>query len=198
MSWDWSAAKNPKELPEEKRVIEEHGHPVYLFNKGRFVYEQNVTPSYAWYNGAMTAYTLGDPIDPGKVTALNAPLASRSNADAKIHPFKIHTAQQPYDIKLSYLIAPKVFGPKNDPDAFWESFDWQKAAAAGMKAVGLAFSAELGFAPTLSYWGTNHMVSPADKALQCLDCHGDSGRLDWKKLGYKGDPLRLSSQGKKF
>jgi len=34
------------------------------------------------------------------------------------------------------------------------------------------------------------MVTPADKALGCLDCHGDNGRLDWQKLGYNGDPMR--------
>jgi len=34
------------------------------------------------------------------------------------------------------------------------------------------------------------MVTPAAKALGCLDCHGDNGCLDWQKLGYKGDPMR--------
>jgi hypothetical protein len=34
------------------------------------------------------------------------------------------------------------------------------------------------------------MVTPADKSLNCLDCHGDNGRLDWQKLGYKGDPIQ--------
>ena len=32
------------------------------------------------------------------------------------------------------------------------------------------------------------MVSPKAKALQCIDCHGKNGRLDWKALGYTGDP----------
>jgi hypothetical protein len=31
-------------------------------------------------------------------------------------------------------------------------------------------------------------VAPKAKALTCDDCHGEKGRLDWKALGYKGDP----------
>jgi hypothetical protein len=33
------------------------------------------------------------------------------------------------------------------------------------------------------------MVVPAEKALNCLDCHGDNGRMDWQALGYSGDPM---------
>ena len=58
-----------------------------------------------------------------------------------------------------------------------------------MKATGLDFSGEYGFAPTETYWPINHMVNSKEGSLQCLDCHGDKGRLDWKALGYKGDPM---------
>lgn len=34
------------------------------------------------------------------------------------------------------------------------------------------------------------LVSSAEQALNCLDCHGDSGRLDWQQLGYQGDPMK--------
>ena len=59
-----------------------------------------------------------------------------------------------------------------------------------MEVTGLEFSGEYGFAPTEMYWRINHMVVPADQALRCLDCHGDKGRMNWKQLGYKGDPLQ--------
>ena len=39
------------------------------------------------------------------------------------------------------------------------------------------------------YWPTTHMVQPTHEALQCVDCHGESGRLDWLALGYPGDPI---------
>ena len=37
--------------------------------------------------------------------------------------------------------------------------------------------------------GRMRMVQPADAALQCYDCHGENGRMDWAALGYPGDPL---------
>ena len=29
-----------------------------------------------------------------------------------------------------------------------------------------------------------------EEALQCNDCHGENGRMDWEALGYYGDPIR--------
>ncbi|WP_456385690.1 tetrathionate reductase family octaheme c-type cytochrome [Desulfolithobacter sp.] len=188
MSWDWSKAQNPKTLPKHKRIVKEHGHKVYIFKKGKFVYEQKVVPTYAWYNGKAGAYQLGDRIDPTVPTKLNYPLGSKDDPDAKLMPFKVHKGNQIYDTRNNYLIVPKVWGPKGDPDAYWVNFDWKKAAAAGMKASGLEFSGEYGFAPTLTYWPINHQVSPAKEALRCRDCHGREGRMDWKALGYEMDP----------
>lgn len=189
MSWDWSKAKNPKELAKDQRVIKEHGHKVYIFKKGKFTYEDNVAPSYAWFNGKAGAYQMGDKIEPGKVTLLNYPLGDRSDASAKIHPFKIHKGNQIFDKKNSYLITPKVFGFKGDKDAFWKNFDWNKAAIAGMNASGLEYSGEYDFTPTETYWAINHMVSPAEDALRCLNCHGVKGRMNWQELGYDMDPM---------
>ncbi|PLX51255.1 MAG: cytochrome C [Desulfobulbaceae bacterium] len=185
MSWDWSKAEKGK--PTE----EEHGHKVYIAKKGRFTYEQNVTPEYRWYNGVAGSYQLGDKIDPTQVTKLNYPLGDINDKNAKIMPFKVHTGKQIYDVKNNYFITPKVFGFKGDPEAFWVNFDWDKAAEAGMKASGLAYSGEYGFAATETYWPINHMVAEKGDALKCNDCHGDNGRLDWQGLGYKGDPRKV-------
>jgi len=170
-------------------VIKEHGHAVYIYKKGKFTYEDNVVPTYAWFNGTSGAYELGQKINPNKVTSLNYPLGDKNDANAKIYPFKVHKAIQIYDNQNNYLITPKVWGPKNDPDAYWVNFDWNKAAAAGMKASGLAYSGSYGFAKTDTYWAINHMVSPSDEALKCIDCHGDSERMNWKSLGYDMDPM---------
>lgn len=59
-----------------------------------------------------------------------------------------------------------------------------------MASTGLPYSGDYGFAETVMYWRINHMVAPKEQALSCLDCHGDSGRLDWQALGYKVDPLK--------
>lgn len=186
--WDWSTAGQDREVENDQ-----YGKPRYDKKKGDFVWGRNVTPAYAWYNGKAGAYLTGDTIDPARPTVLSWPEGNITDMAARIHPFKVHEGKQIYDTVHGYLITPKVFGKKGDPDAYWVNFDWNKAAAAGMKASGLPFSGEYGFAPTVMYWSINHMVVPADQALGCLDCHGDQGRLDWKALGYKADPMRDSS-----
>ena len=85
-----------------------------------------------------------------------------------------------------YFIVPKVFGK----GGYWKTFDWKSAAEKGSKANHIDFSGEFDFAPTVMYWRINHMVSPKEQALGCLECHGDNGRLDWQRLGYQGDPLK--------
>ena len=171
LEWNWSTAgKDKVEVETDK-----YGKETYHKNKGNFVWGKNVVPTYAWYNGKGGAYLPGDKIDPGKVTLLSWPEGSREDKNAKIYPFKVHQGQQIYDTKNNYLITPKLFGKKGDPDAYWVNFDWGKASVAGMKDSGLSYSGEYGFTATKMYWRINHMVVPADKALGCLDCHGDKG-----------------------
>ena len=189
MSWDWSKAETDKAVAKDKKEIKEHGHKVYIYKKGLFTYEDNVVPTYAWFNGSAGGYMIGDKMDPKKVTVLNQPFGDKDDPTAKIRPFKVHTGKQTYDTKFSYLITPNVWGPKGDPDAFWQQFDWNKAAIAGMKASGLEYSGEYDFAPTSSYWPINHQVDPKTKALKCLDCHKSGKRMNWKQLGYAGDPM---------
>jgi hypothetical protein len=175
MEWDWSTAGQDRE---------EDPHE-YLKIKGSFVYEANFMPEYDWYNGTITRYLLGDPIDPTQTTILNEPQGSVNDPNAKIWPFKIHRARQIYDAVYNYLLQPKTVGE----DGYWEDFDWDQAARLGSEAVGMEYSGEYGFAPTEMYWTLSHMVQPAENALQCNECHGANGRMDWEALGYYGDPM---------
>lgn len=179
-SWDWSTAG--QDIKAEK---DQYGKPNYMKKKGHFTFGKNVMPSYAWYNGSASVYTVGNQIE-GELVRLSYPNGNIKDPAAKLYPFKVHTGKQPYDKKNNILITPKVFGD----DGFWHTFDWKSAAELGMKASGLPFSGEIGFIPTEMYWPINHMVSSKDKALSCLDCHGDHGRLDWQQLGYQGDPMK--------
>ncbi len=192
MSWDWSTAGDTVVDP----PLDDYGMPTYNKKKGSFIWKKNLVPAYAWYNGTAGGSHLGDKIDPTTVTRLSFPKGDINDKTAKIYPFKVHTGKQIYDAKLNHLLTPKVYGEKNDPDAYWVNFDWNKAATAGAKASGIEYSGEYGFAPTEMYWRINHMVVPADQALDCLDCHGDSGRMDWKGLGYSGDPM-MAGKGAK-
>ena len=77
---------------------------------------------------------------------------------------------------------------------FWTTFEWDSAFKLAEPIVGLPYSGSYDFAKTSMYWPTTHMVQPKEKALQCDDCHStggtqDPGRMDWKALGYAGDPI---------
>ena len=176
LSWDWSQAG--QDLP----ITNSH---LYLKIKGRFTWVKGAQPEYDWYNGTGSRYLLGDKIDPATVTRIAAPLGDREDPKARIYPFKIHRGKQVYDTENLTFILPHTYGDKG----FWTQFDWNDALRIGSEATGLPFSGEYDFAPTEMYMPQNHMVVSKEKALQCPDCHGPSGRMDWQALGYDDDPL---------
>ncbi|MBW2735137.1 MAG: tetrathionate reductase family octaheme c-type cytochrome, partial [Deltaproteobacteria bacterium] len=176
MTWDWSKAG------QENDIKDPH---VYLKIKGRFTYEKGATPTYRWYNKNATHYVLGDTIDPTKVTKMDAPIGARKMAGSQIWPFKVHRGKQPYDKVHNYFLVPNLVGD----EGYWKKFDWDLALKNGAKKTGLPYSGEYAFAATEMYWPLTHMVVAKEDALGCGDCHGPSGRLDWKGLGYERDPL---------
>jgi hypothetical protein len=180
MNWDWSTAG--QDIPEDPHE--------YLKIKGSFVYEQNFMPEYAWFNGQADRYILGDIIDPTESTVLNMPKGDITDPEAKIWPFKIHRAKQIYDSGYNYLLQPKTVGE----GGYWTEFDWDLAAQLGSEAAGMEYSGEYGWAETEMYWTLTHLVAPKEEALQCNDCHGEDGRMDWEALGYYGDPIRWGNR----
>ncbi len=176
MYWDWSTAGSDE--------IEESLH-TYLKIKGSFVYSANFVPEYRWYNGGASRYILGDEMDPSVSTPINYPGGDITDESAKIFPFKVHRAKQPYDSVHNTLLQPVTYGE----GGFWKEFDWNQALQLGSDIIGLEYSGEFGFAETEMYWPTTHMVRPAKDALTCDHCHGPAGRMDWESLGYFGDPL---------
>jgi octaheme c-type cytochrome (tetrathionate reductase family) len=175
--WDWSTAG--QDIGDD--------HYTYLKIKGSFIYEKNFQPTYLWFNGNLEyRYLLGDKIDPTRPTYINKPAGGIDDPNAKIFPFKLHIARQPYDADYNYLLAPITAGP----DGYWTDFDWDNAFRLAEKRMGLPYSGSYDFAESYMYWPTTHMVQPKENALQCNDCHGSSAtRLDWQALGYPGDPM---------
>lgn len=174
MAWDWSAAGQDR--PEDPHT--------YLKGKGSFQYAQNIRPEYAWYNGRAYRYLTGDKIDPRHIVAINQPLGGSSDPEAKVWPFKVHRGKQVYDQQHLYLLTPRTYGK----DGYWEAFDWDLACRLGCETTGLAYSGTYDFVETVMYWPLSHMVQIKEKALQCMDCHGSQGRMNWSALGYEGDP----------
>ena len=131
-------------------------------------------------------YYLEDIIDPEEVTVLTLPLGDRYDRDSKIYPFKIHLAKQISDAQYNYLIIPDLFGGEN---AYWTTYDWDKASRAGMEYVDVPYSGQYEFVETSLYESINHEVAPKEDALQCKECHLDEGAMDFAALGYEGDPM---------
>jgi octaheme c-type cytochrome (tetrathionate reductase family) len=179
--WDWSTAG--QDQPDD--------HYTYLKIKGSFVYEKNLTPTYLWFNGNLSyRYLSGDEIDPSQPTYINLPAGDIEDEQARIFPFKLHIAKQPYDSVNNYLLQPITAGE----DGYWTNFDWDNAFRLAEDVTGLHYSGQYGFAETWMYWPTTHMVQPKEGALQCTGCHGPEGRLDWQALGYPGDPMEWGSR----
>jgi octaheme c-type cytochrome (tetrathionate reductase family) len=179
--WDWSKAGDATRDDDAHR---------YLRIKGEFVYDAKIVPEYHWFNLSMKRYIVGDRIDPGGVTPINQPLGDIRDPKAKIWPFKIHRALQHYDKGFNYLLTPLTAGK----GGYWKEFDWDKALRLGAKASKLAYSGAYGFARTEMFWPLSHMVVPTKQALACQDCHGSASRLNWKSLGYDGDPVQTGGR----
>ncbi len=178
--WDWSKAGQDR--PEAK---DKYGLDTYVKIKGEFQWEKDIRPTYLWYNGETARYLLGDRIDPSKPVALNKPLGSRKDLKSKIMPFKVMRGKQPYDKELKTMAVPQLFG------GYWKHFDWNRAIADGNQAAGLPYSGKYDFVETVMYWKVNHMVAPKQAALKCMACHQrEGGVLNWKALGYPGNPAQ--------
>lgn len=185
--WDWSKAGEDR-----TELKDENGNEIYNKMKGEFRWDKNVIPTYAWYNGSADYYSMGDKIEPDKIVKLNTLNGDVKDPQAKIYPFKVMRGRQIYDSQNNYLIVPKLFGD----GGYWKNYDWNLASQIGMKEVNLEYSGKYDFVETEMYWPINHMVAPKEKSLKCSACHSEKGRMDWKSLGYDGDPIKV--KGRKF
>lgn len=173
MSWNWSDAGKLKD-GEPYSVEDSLGNHSYLSIKGSFDWQRNVKPEYVWFNGTAEQYRLGDSITTD-VVKMNTLHGSYNDRNSKIIPVKIHRGDQIYDTEYKRLIQPLLYGDKKGDSAYWNDFNWEAAAKKGMEIAGQPYSGKFDFIKTESYWPLNHMVSPKDKALSCVDCHTRSG-----------------------
>jgi len=176
--WDWSTAG--KFTPDGKMIAkkDKNGTLIYHTKKGDMRWARDVVPEYRWYNGSMRYYESGRKIPTGtKEVALNTPQGGPGDPAARIFPFKVMRGKQPFDPENRILIVPHLFGKKGS-GAYWSDYDWQKAAAGGMKAAGLPFSGRVDFIETAMFWPITHMVAPKEESVACGECHRrDDGRL---------------------
>jgi len=186
MIWDWSTAGRLDDEGNTMHESDADGNHNYLSIKGNFVWNDHVIPEYFWFNGLADHMLITDTIKsiPVQMNTLEGSYADKgshceTSACSKIWPVKVHRGKQPYDVVYNKLVQPKLWSPQKGDSAYWLDFDWGNSIIAGMKYLDLPYSGEYGFIETEMYWPLNHQVSPADKALQCVDCHTNSkdGRL---------------------
>lgn len=163
--------------------------PVYKPESGKYSatidLQKDVRPVYAWFNGRTRIQTMGVPVtrQADGTVGVMLPEGSREDPAARIAPFKLHRGRMPVLIEGQRLlpIAVEQFFADGDIDA------------AVREAARVSYGAEetdYEWVDTVRYMGIYHGVVPVAQALRCNDCHGTAGRLDWKALGYDGDPRR--------
>lgn len=173
--WDWSKAGKTKD-GKPYYTTDDLGMKNYMSIKGEFKWEKNVRPVYQWYNGAMKNITLDDKIDPNSVVEVQVPLAydpkkgSRRHQGFKIHPFKEHLGNQPYDTERQALLAPMLSGDKG----YWTTLNWEESLTEGMKIMGIPFSGKYDFVKSKFLYSSNHTIAPKEQALTCDECHNRS------------------------
>jgi hypothetical protein len=188
MFWDWSTAGRKDEQGTGIKETDADGHPKYDFMKGDFVYEQNVRPTYAWWNGKVDRMLLGDSYEEGQeVVTLAAPVGSIDDPASRIHPFKVMEGVQGADPVNRTILVPHLFPGPAGPGAYWKNWDWAAAFREGMDYAGLPYSGSFEWVRTEMYLSINHEVAPKEDALSCGDCH--NGGIDFTALGYDGDPM---------
>ncbi|MCX7990554.1 MAG: hypothetical protein N2999_00755 [Proteobacteria bacterium] len=192
-SLDCTVCHIPEFAKREKTDMERNwAHLEYLKDADKYEpeikFQKNVIPVYAWWNGRSF---INDPEKPIKDTKtifkMAKPDGSIKDTKSKIYAFKLHKANLPYDTETKRLI------PVATDIAFLEG-NVDKAIKEGAKR---AFGKELqryDFVKTERYMGIFHGVSPKEKALKCNDCHSEKGRIDFKALGYKGDPMKVGGR----
>lgn len=165
---------------------------IYDGMKGSFRWAWKAVPEYAWFNNHLRQMTQGERIDdtrPGAQTGatrgafdgfdLSKPVVeindlegSYRDSRARIWPVKIHRGIQPYDPVTKMLSVPKLFpSGTSSESAYWKSYRWPEAIAAGMGYAGLPYSGRHEFIQSMMHWPLAHMVAPKEQALQCADCH---------------------------
>ncbi len=169
-------------------MVRDWSMPSYHEEVGKYsatiTLQKNVTPVYRWYNGTTWSQMLGEEVrrlDDGSV-GIMLPQGSRNDKKSKIYAFKFHKGKLPVLDGRDWLIPITV-------EEFFGTGDIDGAVREAARKVYGIEGVKYRWADTARYMGLFHEVQPAANALRCLDCHNAGGRLDWKELGYDGDPL---------
>ena len=154
--------------------------------------EKDVTPVYAWYNGFTRAQLPGEPVKwlEDKTVGIMTPEGSRDDPRAKIFAFKLHRGKLPLLAEKNWLLPITV-------EHFFAKGEIDPAVQTAAKTMYGLENVKYSWVYTTRYMGIFHGVQPKAKALKCMDCHGRNSIMDWKALGYKGNPMMIKPPPRK-
>lgn len=154
--------------------------------------QKDVTPVYTWFNGFTRALLPGEPIKrlADGSAGMMVPQGSRDDAAAKIYAFKMHKGRMPLLSQKDWLIPITV-------EHFFSNGQIEPAIKSAAKEIYGIDNANYSWIDTTRYMGIFHGVQPKAHALKCMDCHGANSRMDWKALGYKGNPMTVKHPPRK-
>ena len=164
--------------------------PAYVKDKDKYAatirLEQNVTPSYAWFNGYTRSLLPGQvPFRlPDGSAGIMLPQGSRDDPKAKIFAFKVHKGRLPMLEDKGWIVPITV-------EHFFANGEIDPAVKSAAKTLYGLSDIKYTWTDTTRYMGIFHGVQPKEKALKCMDCHGKDSRMDWISLGYKGNPMTV-------
>ncbi len=178
IGWNWLLAGQTAGIFLDGRAGRTH-----LLTGNGFLLASGVEPVYRWDNGSDRVYRRGDRTEQGKVTVLQEPGPRRPGS--RIRPFMVQYGTQLYDARYRYLVSPQL---NPGPGPLFPDADWETIARRGMNSFRLPYSGRHDFTVTLTQRRLDHGTVPAAQALDCMDCHGATTRMDWQALGYEQDP----------
>ncbi|MFD0981920.1 multiheme c-type cytochrome [Tropicimonas aquimaris] len=198
--WDWSSVGELDRRRQPFVDTEKDGTVTYSSEKGHFAHASAYEPTLIWSDGRLNVHRpgdvlpevtgevdeeLADEVREGVAEAIadafaDAPWISLYDGVAgagssRIAPVKVMHSVVPIDAE-SRALASVLFSGRGR-DALWNDFRWEDAVEAGMDAAGVDFSGDVAFARVRQMIPVNHMVAPADQALDCNACHVRAGRL---------------------
>ena len=154
--------------------------------------EKDVSPVYAWFNGYTKATLPGEPVTrlADDSVGIMMPEGSREDPKAKLYAFKLHKGKLPLLAEKNWLIPITV-------EHFFANGEIDPAVKSAAKTVYGLDNVKYSWVDTTRLMGIFHGVQPKAKALKCMSCHGKNSVMDWKALGYKGNPMRVKPPPRK-
>ncbi|MDV7143845.1 multiheme c-type cytochrome [Tropicimonas sp. TH_r6] len=198
--WDWSSVGETDRRRQPYVDKEKDGTVTYASEKGHFAWASDFRPTLIWSDGQLATRRPGDPLPvpaaeeeeledavrEGEPDAIGAAFAEAPwiaayggeprGESSRIAPVKVMNSVVPIDEETRALVSAKFAG--RGRDALWNDFRWEDAVEAGMEAASAEFSGDVTFARVRQMIPVNHMVAPAEQALECTACHASNGLLE--------------------